>query len=320
MQQTQKPKFAPPKIGTQLSAALRQAIKAKPVKFPAKPAAKPAAQTTAAPEKKVSGSEAKFATAAAIASRIKLVNGAIMQEDTLKRLELIRELIHPFGVAKDQRTKEFLDMRRSAEACQNYLATVATGLRENDIDPGMLGDVVKNLRGYIQDVRDCSAAVEARKNKPETAEVDETLTEEKIKRFAQSRLHLSANVRRAAEKGANRPVFCRMPVLAIFDPAVRTTDLAEVGMPVEGYDGLYSVLMDQMVIGIPRDCADSDLLNKALAHVRKTDPSFALAHERPTGVPKHSMSFYWVADKALQAMMDDVKGKHVAVAKWSFPF
>lgn len=268
--------------------------------------------------------ETSLEKAMAVCMRIVLVNGMIPGDATMERMETIRGLVHPLGAMFGQsRTKEALDLRRAAEACQNYVSTVAQGIQENDIDPPMLASVVSRLREYIVAVLDAYKAADDRANIPVVEAVTETLTAEKISKFRTFKAKLGYAIKKAQEQSTltnTRPVFVRMPVLVLFDPNIPTPALAAQGFPVEGYDGMYNIVLNQMVIGVPSDAEDRDeMLNFALGELRKEHPSYDYVSNKSTGVPKHSMIFYWVATRELHTLMSS-GDRSISVATWSFPF
>lgn len=257
--------------------------------------------------------------ALAISTRIVAVQGIIPQDETLRRLETIRQHVHPFGVPMDERSAKVTALRRAAETCQNYLATVATAIRENDIDASQLKQVTDKMAVHIKDVIKCVDAYNT-KDDPKAPAIDETLSEAKLQKFAATKRRLVSRV----IKSERLVVHATMPVLAIFDPAVRTIDLQDAGLSVEGYDGLYSVVLEQHVIGIATDTqgkSSDQLLEQAIRGLSKTRQTrFSLVSDQPTGLQKYGMKFYWVADPRTLQVLDNVKGNHVQVAKWSFPF
>lgn len=258
--------------------------------------------------------------ALAISTRIVAVQGVIPRDETLRRLETIRQHVHPFGVPIDERSAKVTALRRAAETCQNYLATVATAIRENDIDVTHLKQVTAKMATLIKDVIKCVEAYNT-KDDPKAPAIDETLNEAKMQRLAATKSRLVSCI---LKNESRMVVYVRMPVLAIFDPAVRTIDLQDAGLSVEGYDGLYSVVIDQQVIGIATDTQGKSidkLLGQAIHRLSNEQKTrLSLVSDQPTGIQKYGMKFYWVADPRTLQVLDNVKGNHVQVAKWSFPF
>lgn len=296
----------------QLKEKLSQAIATGKLK-PKKPAVSNAAQN--------SDPTKPLEQALSIATRIVAVNGVILQHETLGRLDTIRRLVHPFGVPmENERSKKVTQMRRAAETCQNYIVTVSTGIRENDVDVADLPNIANKLTRLIKDVIACVEAYNAKED-PNVPAIDDTLTEAKLRKFGASKARLVSRILKS-----NRiTTYATMPVLAIFEPAVRTLDLHEAGLPVEGYDGLYSIVLEQQVIGItndpPEGLTHDSLLDQALRSIsRSKRMRFSVVSDQPVGMTKYGMKFYWVADPRTLAVLDNVKGNHIQVAKWSFPF
>lgn len=300
-------------IGQQLKEKLTQAIATG--KLQVKKAERPAPLNAAKKEEPTKALQ----QAISICSRIEAVQGTIPVDQTLRRLESIRHIVHPFGIPiKDERGAKVTQLRRSAETCQNYIATVATGIRNNDLEAEHLPGVVVKMTGMIRDVIACVKAYHA--GGTDKPQLNEELTEAKLQRFAASKQRLVSRIIKSNRVTA----FATMPVLAIFEPAVRTIDLFDAGLPVEGYDGLYSIVTDQQVVGVTNDTARGDpkeLLAKAIASISKAKrKNYSLVSDQPVGVNKYGMKFYWIADARTLAVLDNVKGNHIQVAKWSFPF
>lgn len=278
-----------------------------------KPAAKKTLRTRLTPEERLD-------KAIAICGRIKAVNGDIDHDDVLYKLEKIRELVHVFGTQKSDRTRTMLALQRAAENCQNYIATFAHGVADNDITVDMLPGVTTKLIDYVQGVAMAHKEVQD-ESKPKQEELQDGLAEETLRHYKTyaDKMRHAIRVAQGDDLQGRNTVYVRLPVLMSTDPLMSVKSLSLAGIEAKYYDGRYVVLDNQMIIGVPLGDDGPQALPKAIESVRRKfkDSSFDMVAINGIGYPNSGRLFYWVANRSLLSMFVD---KGVSLATWSFPF
>lgn len=319
-----------PALREQLANAMKSgAVKPKTAALVAAPVQKQAAKTALVPpaKKPQMSAQQRLDTAVAVAGRIKPVNGAVLSDEVAARLEKIRSLVHVFGVPQKDRTRAMLEVQRSAENCKNYVATIAHGIEDNDIDAATLVTVVPKLVAYIELIREAVQAVEQERKQPKADETTERktdgLSEETILHYRSYEGKLRHAVRQAQGQDlqGTLTVYVRLPVLTETDPVFSANALQQASIDAKYYDGRYVVLENQMIVGVPiSDENRSEAVAKAIRSVRTKfkDASFDLV--TTIGIPgpaKSGRIFYWLANRSLLTAMVN---KQVSIATWTFPF
>jgi hypothetical protein len=211
----------------------------------------------------------------------------------------------------------------------NLVQSVVDAMESNDLEQADLKELLAKLSDYLkegsQKMSDLAASMVA------VAKTDEELAsgegEEKL--FSKmARYTNDLPVNGAKEKDAF--VLRRLPVIPGFKTAVATDTLHKIGFKVVSNDGFYTVLGDQLCIGI--NIAGKDKPKDALAYAKqiasvvgaKMGEQFSvmgddLKYGAGRGIAKSKgYVWYWLVPHALLTRMNRFGG--AALQDWGFAF